>query len=46
MINKRLMAIANKLLEGYLIDQWNDFENYEFLNDSIFLEDLNNHIRF
>lgn len=46
MINKRLMAIANKLLEGYLIDQWNDFENYEFLNNASYLEELNDHIGF
>lgn len=46
MINKRLMIIANKLLEGYLIDQWNDFENYEFLNNTSYLEELNNHIEF
>lgn len=46
MINKRLMLIANKLLEGYLIDQWNDFENYEFLNNTGYLAELNNHIAF
>ncbi|MDQ9021847.1 hypothetical protein RFI02_12095 [Acinetobacter sichuanensis] len=46
MINKRLMIIVNKLLEGYLIDQWNDFENYEFLNNTSYLEELNNHIEF
>ncbi|MFC2998163.1 hypothetical protein ACFODO_23515 [Acinetobacter sichuanensis] len=46
MINKRLMIIANKLLEGYLIDQWNDFENYEFLNNTSYLKELNNHIEF
>jgi hypothetical protein len=43
MADKRLTKVATKLLEGYLIDQWSDFENFEFLNDVEFLDQLNNH---
>ena len=46
MADKRLTKVATKLLEGYLIDQWSDFENFEFLNDVEFLDQLNNHISF
>lgn len=46
MINKRLTIVANKLLEGYLIDQWCDFENFEFLKDPEFFNDLNDRISF
>ena len=43
MADKRLTKVATKLLEGYLIDQWSDFENFEFLNDVEFLDQLSVH---
>ena len=46
MADKRLTKVATKLLEGYLINQWSVIENFEFLNDVEFLDQLNNHINF